>query len=74
MYALQCNGCGMKFWSMIAEARHRHNFPALCRWPKKSKSQISFPSGANSGPARAGEAPQAESISPARSNQSKEMT
>lgn len=25
--------CGMRFRSMVAEARHRHNFPALCRAP-----------------------------------------
>jgi hypothetical protein len=28
---LQCNACGTKFRSAIAEARHRHNFPALCK-------------------------------------------
>jgi hypothetical protein len=26
--------CGARFRSMIAEARHRHNFPALCRRKK----------------------------------------
>lgn len=28
---LWCHVCGMKFRSMIAEAKHRHNFPALCK-------------------------------------------
>lgn len=27
---LQCHACGKKFRSALAEARHRHNFPALC--------------------------------------------
>lgn len=30
---LTCS-CGARFKSMYAEARHRHNFPALCRPPK----------------------------------------
>lgn len=30
----QCS-CGMKFRSYLAEAKHRHNFPILCR-PKKT--------------------------------------
>ena len=25
-----CNACGKRFYSMIDEARHRHNFPVLC--------------------------------------------
>jgi hypothetical protein len=32
---LTCYACGMTFRSMIAEARHRHNFPALCKRNKK---------------------------------------
>lgn len=28
---LECWVCGMKFRSLTAEARHRHNFPALCK-------------------------------------------
>lgn len=27
--------CGMRFRSYGAEARHRHNFPLLCKQPKK---------------------------------------
>lgn len=27
---MQCHCCGKTFRSMIAEAKHRHNFPALC--------------------------------------------
>lgn len=26
----QCDACGKRFGTAIAEARHRHNFPALC--------------------------------------------
>jgi hypothetical protein len=29
--------CGKIFRSMSAEAFHRHNFPALCRPPKRRK-------------------------------------
>lgn len=32
---LECNACGKRFRSMIAEARHRHNFPALCTRNKR---------------------------------------
>lgn len=28
---LSCSACGARFRSMSGEARHRHNFPALCR-------------------------------------------
>lgn len=28
---LECHVCGKKFRSMLAEAKHRHNFPAMCR-------------------------------------------
>lgn len=31
--------CGMRFRSMYTEARHRHNFPALCRKPKPKKDK-----------------------------------
>lgn len=27
---LECPACGVRFRTMIAEARHRHNFPTLC--------------------------------------------
>lgn len=30
-----CHACGARFRSPIAEARHRHNFPALCRRNKR---------------------------------------
>lgn len=30
MNGWQCNLCGMKFRSATAEAKHRHNVPALC--------------------------------------------
>jgi len=32
---LECNACGKRFRSMLAEARHRHNFPALCTRNKR---------------------------------------
>lgn len=28
---MSCHACGAKFRSMSAEAKHRHNFPAMCR-------------------------------------------
>lgn len=31
----QCHVCGMKFRTPLAEARHRHNFPALCKRNKQ---------------------------------------
>jgi hypothetical protein len=31
--------CGHVARSAIAEARHRHNFPLLCRKPKKTKKK-----------------------------------
>ena len=30
-----CHACGARFYSMGAEARHRHNFPALCKRNKR---------------------------------------
>lgn len=35
--AFACS-CGKTFRSYAAEAVHRHNFPALCRAPRRSKS------------------------------------
>jgi len=32
---LQCS-CGMRFSSMMAEAKHRHNYPMLCRPKRKA--------------------------------------
>lgn len=32
---LQCHACGAKFRSMSAEAKHRHNFPMLCKRNKQ---------------------------------------
>lgn len=32
---LECFACGSKFRSMIAEAKHRHNFPAMCKRNKR---------------------------------------
>ena len=29
--------CGMSFRSYAAEAKHRHNYPALCRPKRKTK-------------------------------------
>lgn len=34
---LSCSACGARFRSAIAEARHRHNFPVLCKRNKKFK-------------------------------------
>lgn len=41
--------CGHVARSAIAEARHRHNFPLLCRKPKavKSKGKVHFDTGHN---------------------------
>lgn len=36
---LQCHICGMKFRTMLAEAKHRHNFPMLCRYPRLTATQ-----------------------------------
>ena len=35
---LSCS-CGKRFRSMIAEARHRHNFPTMCRKPKPKRGE-----------------------------------
>lgn len=32
---LECHACGARFRSAIAEAKHRHNFPAMCRRNKR---------------------------------------
>jgi len=32
--------CGASFRAMAAEAYHRHNFPLLCRPPKKPKPAV----------------------------------
>ena len=32
---LQCHVCGQTFRSMISEAKHRHNFPAMCKRNKQ---------------------------------------
>lgn len=32
---LECHACGKRFRSMIAEARHRHNWPTLCTRNKR---------------------------------------
>lgn len=37
MNHLECHACGAKFRSMMAEAQHRHNFPALCKRNKQFK-------------------------------------
>lgn len=41
---LQCS-CGMTFRSMMTEAKHRHNFPMLCRKqkPKPTKKEEAKP-------------------------------
>jgi hypothetical protein len=31
--------CGKRFRSYAAEAFHRHNFPALCRSPKRKRDE-----------------------------------
>lgn len=30
-----CHACGARFRSMVAEARHRHNWPVLCKRNKR---------------------------------------
>ena len=40
MNLMQCHACGKTFRSMSAEAKHRHNFPALCN--KSSKTWKRF--------------------------------
>lgn len=37
--------CGAKFRSMIAEARHRHNFPIYCRPAKRRGRKVKAPDG-----------------------------
>lgn len=37
---LSCGNCGMRFRSMSAEARHRHNYPLLCGQTKASRKQL----------------------------------
>jgi len=39
--------CGMRFRTAIAEARHRHNFPVLCRGKRKKPIgyRCQFPDG-----------------------------
>lgn len=37
---MHCHACGTAFRSAVAEARHRHNFPALCN--KKSAAWKRF--------------------------------
>lgn len=32
--------CGARFCNYAAEARHRHNFPALCRQSRKAKNAV----------------------------------
>ena len=34
----ECSACGAKFSTPIGEARHRHNFPALCKRNKRFKA------------------------------------
>lgn len=35
MDSLECSACGMRFRTPIAEAKHRHNFPAMCKRNKR---------------------------------------
>jgi hypothetical protein len=42
---LACS-CGMRFRSALAEARHRHNYPLLCRQKKARKLAHKCPDGA----------------------------
>lgn len=37
--------CGATFRTAIAEAKHRHNFPAYCRPPKRRPGTPKGPSG-----------------------------
>jgi hypothetical protein len=32
---MSCGACGARFRSMIAEAKHRHNFPVMCKRNKR---------------------------------------
>lgn len=36
---MQCS-CGMTFRSMSAEAKHRHNFPLLCKGKEKERARV----------------------------------
>lgn len=42
---LTCHACGKSFRSMTAEARHRHNFPALCTRNKRFERFVKETSG-----------------------------
>jgi hypothetical protein len=50
---LSCS-CGATFRSMSGEARHRHNFPALCRPSRKRTPPVGGTGGVKSGPGRNG--------------------
>lgn len=41
--------CGHVARSAAEEARHRHNFPALCRKPKQKKGRATNDAGADDG-------------------------
>lgn len=32
---LECHACGKRFRSAITEAKHRHNFPTMCKRNKR---------------------------------------
>lgn len=38
---LSCFACGARFRSALAEARHRHNFPTLCKRNKRFQRFVS---------------------------------
>lgn len=41
--ALFCPHCGKTFRSALAEAKHRHNFPLLCKKPSASYRRAASP-------------------------------
>jgi hypothetical protein len=43
---LACDACGQSFASMTEEARHRHNFPLLCREAAPKRATLSRGEGA----------------------------
>lgn len=37
---LSCHACGARFRTMTAEAKHRHNFPTMCKRNKRFREFV----------------------------------
>ena len=58
--------CGARFRSYAAEARHRHNFPALCRGARRPVVILISRSSGGAGPASAVEDARGGAAAPQR--------